>query len=131
MNPYTELANIIQKESKKRLEMSVFGLMCTLGVITENGVKLDHFKNEIPDPLYAEWEVQVEIPPHSRMVQIIPTDGLISSYTARLDFQAGKGPSILTNVKYDLKSSLKPGDRVLCLPINNGQDVVIISKVVE
>jgi len=117
---------------------AVAGLVCELGTITATGLKLDGFKHEIRDYLVAEWEMKLEIPQASRVVKTaspvnadgsnIPGSTVYSALT-RLDFQQGD-PSAVLEVRLNLKESLKPGDRVLAVPVNGGQDAVVIAKVV-
>lgn len=141
MDPYKQLARLLEDRMARHAGRAVAGLFCELGTITATGLKLDGFKHEIRDYLVADWEVKIEIPQASRVIKTaspvnpdgsdIPGSTAYSSLT-RLDFNVqGVGDSSATvKVHLDLKSSLKPGDRVLAVPVNGGQDVVVIAKVV-
>ena len=83
MDPFRDLARLIDQRARGHVARSLAGQFCELGTITATGLKLDGFKHEIRDYLKAE--------------------GLI----------------------------LSSGDRVLAVPVNGGQDVVIVCKVVS
>lgn len=111
-----------------------------LGTITPGGLKLDLFKNVIPDYMVADWELKIEIPQASRVIKTaspVNEDGSDTPATqysdlTRLDFSVqGEGSNATKEVHLDLKTGLKPGDRVLAIPVNNGQDAVVICKVVS
>lgn len=82
-NPFNQLASILENRTAQQTNRAITGLSCALGTMTSTGVKLDDFKHEMQDPLFAA----------------------------------------------NLKLDLKPGDRVLCVPVNGGIDVVIVCKV--
>ncbi len=140
-NPFSELASIVNKQSRFHAESSLQGVPPVLGTMTETGVILDDFKHEIKDPLYADWLVKLDMPQISRTVNMsapvkedprgddIP--GSTVSILTRIDFHGDGNATEIFNVHIDLKSSLKSGDRVLVIPINRGQDCVIICKVVK
>jgi len=80
-NPSLRLARSLDALIHKRAAMATQGLAGELGTITKVfksnqhtvdrvWVKLDNFKHEIKDPLFADWEVKVEIPLPSRVVKI-------------------------------------------------------------
>lgn len=141
MDPFKQIASILDTQAKKRASQAVSGVLCVLGTITVNGLKLDLYKNVIAEYMVADWELKVEIPQSSRVIQTaspvnadgsdIPGTTQYSSLS-RLDFNVqGVGdPNATKEVHLDLKSSLKPGDRVLAIPVNGGQDAVVVCKVV-
>jgi len=137
-----ELVDMIDRQMKQRTAGALAGNTCVLGTITSNGVKLDDFKHAIDDPMYADWTVKLEVPQAARtVITASPVksdpkgndmdDGstLYSSLT-RIDFHGEGGVGEALKVHIDLKSELKSGDRVLVVPINGGQDCVILCKVV-
>lgn len=138
MDPYKQLARLLEDRMARHAGRAVAGLFCELGTITATGLKLDGFKHEIRDYLVADWEMKLEIPQASRVVKTaspvnadgsdIPGSTVYSDLT-RLDFQQGD-PGAVLKVRLNLKESLKPGDRVLAVPVNGGQDAVVICKVV-
>lgn len=141
MDPFREIAREIEKKSQGIAKQMIMGLPSELGTITSTGLKLDNFKHEIRDFLVADWEIKVELPAASRVTKIaapVNADGTdISGSTTysdltRLDFNVqGVGdPKATVKVHLDLKSGLKPGDRVLVSQVNGGQDFVVIAKVV-
>ena len=80
-NPSLRLVRALDALMDRRAAMATQGLAGELGTITKVfksnqhtvervWVKLDNFKHEIKDPLFADWEVKVEIPMPSRVVKI-------------------------------------------------------------
>ncbi len=129
-NPYNELASILDMRMKGHAEQSLSGVPCELGTMTATGLKLDSFKHEIQDYLVADWLVKLHLPAFS----ITGTQtGLKDSAngpvtgTAIFSFQS----VVIDNVRLELKPGLKPGDRVLAIPVNGGQEAVIMAKVVS
>jgi hypothetical protein len=118
-------------------------LPAELGTITETmALKLDRFRHEIKDYLVADWELKIELPQASRVIKTaapVEADGSdipeVTTYSSltRLDFNVqGVGdPTATVKCHLNLKDGLKPGDRVLVLPVNGGQDFAVISKVVS
>lgn len=138
MDPYKQLARLLEDRMARHAGRAVDGLFGELGTITDTGLKLDGFKHEIRDYLVADWEIKLEIPQASRVVKTaspVAADGSdipgSTTYSAltRLDFQQSDPGSVL-KVRLNLKESIKPGDRVLAVPVNGGQEAVVICKVV-
>ncbi len=136
-----ELIDILDSRMKQHAASALQGFPCVLGTMTTGGVILDNLKHEIKDPLFSDWELEIELPVASRVIKTaapVSSDGSdISGSTkyselCRLDFHiSGFDSSTTHNVHLNLKAGLKTGDRVLCIPVNGGQDCVIISKVVS
>ncbi|AJA42421.1 hypothetical protein AJ85_06590 [Alkalihalobacillus alcalophilus ATCC 27647 = CGMCC 1.3604] len=82
-DPFSELADTIDRHVGKRSKSATLGIPSVLGTITSSGVKLDDFKHPITDPLYSQG----------------------------------------------LRSTLRNGDRVLCVLVNGGNDTVIVCAV--
>lgn len=141
-----ELANILDKRMRQHATGALMGALCVLGTITANGVKLDDFKHEITDPLYAEWNVKLQLPGFFLLgtETCMPAEGpvgvgaSVDSSGALLPGAGTRGltkytfasDQIVDQVKLELKPDLQAGDRVLVIPINGGQDCVILCKVV-
>ena len=80
-SPSLRLARSLDALMNKRAAMASQGLAGELGTITKvfksnqhtverAWVKLDNFRHEIKDPLFADWEVKIEIPLPSRVVKL-------------------------------------------------------------
>lgn len=140
-DPFKQLAGLLENRMAGIGAKVLSGMPCLLGTMTATGLKLDDFKHEVQDPLYADWTFKMELPQASRVIKIAsPVNpdgsnqgGTTYSVLSRIDFNVQGADDAGTTVKVhmDLKSELKPGDRVLVVPINSGQDHVIIAKVVS
>lgn len=134
MDPFKHLAGIIAGQAKKAAQSAVSGVPCELGTITASGLKLDTFKYEIQDYLVAEWMAKISLPAFFFVgTQTAPVDeqgndlpGASMSQRTRYDLQAKE----ISTAKIEIKPELQPGDRVLAIPVNGGQDAVVICKVV-
>ncbi|MFZ5688684.1 MAG: hypothetical protein ACOY9Y_11015 [Bacillota bacterium] len=129
-NPYKELASILDMRIKGYAGQALSGVPCELGTMTTTGLKLDNFKHEIQDYLVADWLVKLHLPAFSITgMQTGFKDSLGGSVTgtATFSFQS----VVIDDVRLELKPGLKPGDRVLAIPVNGGQEAVIMAKVVS
>jgi len=134
MDPFKQMAEIIAGQAKKEAQSVVSGVPSELGTITASGLKLDSFKHEIPDYLVAEWTAKISLPVFFFVgTQTSPVDeqgndlpGASTSQRTRYNLQAKE----ISSVKIEIKPDLQPGDRVLAIPVNGGQDAVVICKVV-
>lgn len=134
MDPFKSLAGIIATEAKKAAGAAVQGLPCELGTITASGLKLDSFKHEIKTYLVAEWMAKISLPvfffvgtgtaPVDDQGNSLP--GAVTSDQTRYDMRAKE----IDQVKIEIKPDLQPGDRVLVISINSGQNHVVVAKVV-
>lgn len=133
-DPFKQLASIFEKRMVDHAARAISGVPCELGTITASGLKLDNFKHEIPDYLVADWLVKIHFPAFSLVgTATSPVDdqgndlpGAITTSLTRYDFQARE----VDEVRLELKANLKAGDRVLAVPVNGGQDAVVIAKVI-
>ena len=124
-----ELADLLDSRMKQHAEGALLGTLCVLGTITANGVKLDDFKHEIQDPMYADWLVKMTLPAFSISgSQTGLKDGQNMNVTGTAAWSYSS--TDVDQVHIDLKSDLQVGDRVLCIPVNGGQDCAILCKVV-
>lgn len=110
MDPYKKLANTIEERMKNHAQQAILGMPAELGKITATGLKLDRFKYEIQDYLLADYLTMEE------------PDFTVTEETSEHTHQVKTPPQL---------SKLKIGDRVLAVPVNNGNDVVIIARVVQ
>jgi len=109
-NAYRELARGIKNMAKKQSNSAVNGLYPELGTITSTGLLLDRFKYEFNEFLIAEY---LSFP-----------DIFASTAAAGSDLHSH---DVLTP---DQLKSLQAGDRVLAIPVNDGQDYVVIARVI-
>lgn len=129
-NPFQQFVSLFDSRMAGHAARALSGLPCELGTITGSGLKLDSFKHEIPDYLVADWLVKISLPAFSITgTQTGLKDSLGGSVTGQVTFSFS--PTVIDNVHIELKPDLKPGDRVLAVPVNGGQDVVVVCKVVS
>lgn len=127
-NPFRDLAAILEQQMSNQAVRAVSGIPSELGTITSSGLKLDSFKHEIRDYLVAEWLLKVEVPAFTiKGTQSGLLDSQGKSVTGQATFTFL--PTVLDDVRLELKAGLKPGDRVLTIPVHGGQDIVVIAKV--
>ena len=132
-DPFKQLASILEQRMAGHAERAISGVPCELGTITASGLKLDSFKHEIQDYLIADWLVKIHFPAFSLVgTATSPVDdqgndlpGAITTSLTRYDFLSRE----VDEVRLELKADLKPGDRVLVVPVNGGQDAMVISAV--
>ena len=132
-DPYKQLTSILDMRMCGIAKSEISGVPCELGIITSTGLKLDNFKHEIKDYLIADWNVKVHFPSFTMLgTWTAPVDenGIpepdAKSYFAKNSFQSCE----VDKVRLELAVELNPGDRVLAIPVNGGQDFVIMSKVI-
>jgi hypothetical protein len=106
------------------------GVGAVLGTITSTGLKLDDFKHELQDYLIAELPGLLSVPRHmykgtSTAVESENWEGK----ELKTSFYIGEDE--LEDVNLSLNEGLKPGDRVLAVRVNSGNDVVVVCKVVN
>ena len=109
-DPYKELARSLKNMAKSQSKNTVMGLHAELGTITTTGLKLDRFKHELKDYLIADY-------------LSLPEVLAITSY-------AGTGPHTHEVPTPEPLLALSTGDRVLAIPVNDGQDYVVVARVV-
>jgi hypothetical protein len=157
-NQYHRLARALEHRMAKHAAGAVQGLAGELGTIVNVfksdpytvkrvWVKLDNFKDVIKDPMFSQWTAKIVIPDFARVVKLCcPVDengcdvaGTTCGERTRFDFdvngvvgsEGATKPMTTVEVEVRAKDGLKVGDRVLVVPINNGQDHLIVSKVVS
>ncbi len=104
-NPYKALAASIEERARRHAEAATLGISAELGTITPTGLKLDGFAHEIRDYLVAAGlTLPGALGPDSGGDTLTTPDGL---------------------------RALRAGDRVLVVPVNRGQDHVVVARVVR
>lgn len=132
-DPFKSLVSTLESRFSGIAAKSLSGIPSELGTITASGLKLDSFKHEIPDFLVAEWVTQLELPAFSMVgTMTAPVDaqgnsqGGATSQLTRFDYMETK----IEDVRLNWSTGIKPGDRVLAVPVNGGKDAVVVCKVV-
>ncbi|MGW8823632.1 hypothetical protein SAMN04488688_102139 [Paenibacillus sp. cl141a] len=123
-DPYGQLASSLYASLNKQTRQAMGGVGAVLGTITSTGLKLDDFKHELQDYMVAELPGMLSLP----------------RYTAAGTATLGGQPQEMTfdveeneveDTLFELGKGLKPGDRVLAVRVNSGNDVVVVCKVVS
>jgi len=134
-DPYKSLVSTLESRFSGIAAQMLSGVPSELGTFTGSGVKLDSFKHEIPNYYIAEWTVELEIPAFSLVGMMVapvdeagnPIGGGTPSQQTRFDFNEAK----IGEVRLNWSAGIKPGDRVLAVPVNGGKDAAIVCKVVS
>jgi hypothetical protein len=144
-DPFDQFAHIVDNRMQNHVRRSLDWVPAILGTITETGLRLDHFKHEIKDYLVADFSFDGEIegnwqvPAHNETGQItlpaIPgtnSSTIPGNYQATYQFDEWKAENQITVSKFKmhLKPNLNAGDRVLVMPVNQGQIFVVLAKVI-
>ena len=131
-DPFQELAVSLKNEMSKSAGAALSGVPAEMGIITDSGLKLDNFKDEIQDYLVADFLTTLHLPEFF----IVGTTTLADaedepigapSPRTRFDFE----PTLIEEVRVNLADGLLPGERVLVIPTNGGADFVVMCRVVN
>ncbi|WP_121615207.1 hypothetical protein [Virgibacillus halodenitrificans] len=110
-DPFKELVRSLEARSKKNIDQTTMGIASDLGTITSRGeLQLDNFKHPISDYLVDE-----------RLT-------MNADYFSDAKTSSGHSHKIITPKQL---KPLQPGDRVVVLLVNSGQEHVVIAKVVS
>ncbi len=125
-DPYGQLASALYSSVGKHTRQALGGVGAVLGTITGTGLKLDDFKHEFQDFMVAELPGVLTVP------------GSVMAGTPMLDVRSAGDPKQEESSSNEteiedarLSLALKPGDRVLAVRVNGGNDVVVVCKVVS
>ncbi|MCP3780020.1 hypothetical protein [Paenibacillus sp. MZ03-122A] len=129
-DPYGAFVSVMQSSMAGHTRQALSGVGAVLGTITSTGLKLDDFKHELQDYLVAELPGLLSVPRHmykgtSTAVESENWEGK----ELKTSFYIGEDE--LEDVNLSLNEGLKPGDRVLTVRVNSGNDVVVVCKVVS
>lgn len=149
-DPFKAFAMVLRQETGRAVNSVMQSMPCVLGTMTATGVYIDDFKHEIKDPLVlepfidADIEVALMVPAHEEtgviVLPVIPTQA--DSPTVPGDYQVtfkfdtwnysakANGMIKATRARVKFKPEYRPGDRVLCVLVNDSRDIVIVSRVV-
>jgi len=105
LDPYKTLAASIEERVRRHAHTATLGIAAELGTITATGLKLDGFAHEIQNYLVAaDLALPTVLGPDSAGDTLSTPEGL---------------------------RALRAGDRVLVVPVNRGQDHVVVARVVR
>lgn len=107
MNPFNDIAKMLHNTGRMHAKNAATSVGLSLGTITDSGVLLDDFEEEITNYLVADY---LNIPSD---VMAKSTDNAVSVKT----------PAQLL--------PLQTGDRVIVAPVNGGHDFVILARAVR
>ncbi|WP_276355421.1 hypothetical protein [Cohnella caldifontis] len=133
-DPFKKFASVLETRLSGMAAKAASGLPSELGTFTGSGLKLDSFPHEIPEFLVADWSAKLHFPAFSLIGMMTspvdeegnPQGGAVPGPRARFDFEEAE----IEDVQLDWRSGLKAGDRVLAVPVNGGQEAVVLCKVV-
>lgn len=123
-DPYGQLASSLYASLNKQTRQAMGGVGAVLGTITSTGLKLDDFKHELQDYMVAELPGMLSLPRYTA-AGTATLGGLPQGMT--FDVEENEVEDTL----FELGKGLKPGDRVLAVRVNSGNDVVVVCKVVS
>lgn len=130
MDPFKQLTSLLDMRISERASNAITGIPSELGTITATGLVLDSFKHEVQDYLVAEWFGTAHFPSiqaKGKVTGLRDGEGRPVTGDASYSFDAFN----VEDLRLELKAGLKPGDRVLAVPINGGNDAIVICKVVK
>ncbi|MNJ35440.1 hypothetical protein D3C77_301770 [compost metagenome] len=131
-DPFEEVAKSLKGQIAKGAGEALAGVSAELGTITETGLKLDNFKDEIQDYLVADFLTTLHLPAFWLIGTTVQPDAEdepvgTPSQRTRFDFEA----TLIEEVRVNLADGLMPGERVLVIPTNGGVDFVVMCRVVN
>jgi hypothetical protein len=129
MNPYKKLAAALDNRMSVHASSAVAGMPAELGTITTGGLKLDRFKHEISDYYVADWMAKLLLPAFTIKGTVMGLSSNSAPVTGQGSFAFSE--SEVDDVRIAFQSGLKAGDRVLAIPVHDGNDAVILCKVVK
>lgn len=123
-DPYGQLASSLYASMNKQTRQAMGGVGAVLGTITSTGLKLDDFKHELQDYMVAELPGMLSLPRYT-------AKGTVTLGGQQQDMTFEAEENEVEDTLLELEKGLKPGDRVLAVRVNSGNDVVVVCKVVS
>ncbi|MGG6314105.1 hypothetical protein [Paenibacillus macerans] len=128
IDPYAALAVSLRENAAKKAAEALTGVTAELGSITGTGLKLDGFKHEIKEYLVAEFPGTLKLPDLTLSGEVRglkdSADGSVGGQ-GEFSFAPSETEKAVLSLKY------QPGDRVLALPLNGGNDAIVLCRVVS
>jgi hypothetical protein len=128
IDPYAALAVSLRENAAKKAAEALIGTTAELGTVTGSGLKLDSFKHEIQEYLVAEFPGTLKLPELKLVGSVrglVDSDGGSVEGQGEFSFLPSETKETVLSLKY------QPGDRVLALPLNGGNDVIVLCRVVS
>lgn len=129
-DPYGQFADVMRGAMNNHSRQAVSGMGAVLGTVTSSGVKLDDFKHEVQDYLIAEFPGTLTLP-EREVVGAISGIGDVANGGTTSVGRFLLQESEVDEANWSLGKGLKPGDRVLAMRVNSGNDIVVLCKVVS
>lgn len=123
-DPYGQLASSLYASLNKQTRQAMGGVGAVLGTITSTGLKLDDFKHELQDYMVAELTGMLTLPRYTAA-----GTATLGGQQQGMTFDVEENE--VEDTLFELGKGLKPGDRVLAVRVNSGNDVVVVCKVVS
>ncbi|MEK4980997.1 hypothetical protein [Bacillus sp. FSL K6-6540] len=123
-DPYGQLASSLYASLNKQTRQAMGGVGAVLGTITSTGLKLDDFKHELQDYMVAELPGLLTLPRYTAV-----GTATLGGQPQEMTFDVEENE--VEDTLFELGKGLKPGDRVLAVRVNSGNDVVVVCKVVS
>lgn len=123
-DPYGQLASSLYASMSKQTRQAMGGVGAVLGTITSTGLKLDDFKHELQDYMVAELPGMLTLPRYTAA-----GTATLGGQQQGMTFDVEENE--VEDTLFELGKGLQPGDRVLAVRVNSGNDVVIVCKVVS
>ncbi|WP_456288398.1 hypothetical protein M1D70_26400 [Paenibacillus sp. AK002] len=123
-DPYGQLASSLYASLNKQSRQAMGGVGAVLGTITSTGLKLDDFKHELQDYMVAELPGMLSLPRYTAA-----GTATLGGQQQEMTFDVEENE--VEDTLFELGKGLKPGDRVLAVRVNSGNDVVVVCKVVS
>ncbi|MFB4332702.1 hypothetical protein [Paenibacillus sp. CR_12] len=123
-DPYGQLASSLYASLNKQTRQAMGGVGAVLGTITSTGLKLDDFKHELQDYMVAELPGMLFLPRYTAA-----GTATLGGQQQEMTFDVEENE--VEDTLFELGKGLKPGDRVLAVRVNSGNDVVVVCKVVS
>lgn len=123
-DPYGQLASSLYASLNKQTRQAMGGIGAVLGTITSTGLKLDDFKHELQDYMVAELTGMLTLPRYTAA-----GTATLGGQQQGMTFDVEENE--VEDTLFELGKGLKPGDRVLAVRVNSGNDVVVVCKVVS
>lgn len=127
-----ELLTLFERLIEKKINTKIQNFACVLGKITaKGGVKLDNLNYEIEKPFFLEWNVRLTIK-QGRVKGQIGAGLMAGPYQVNGVLNFPGEPEIrVDDVGVETKPKYKEGDRVLCILVNEGREVVVVGRVTK
>ncbi len=127
----SELVSLLERMVEKKIDTKIQNFACVLGRITARGVKLDNLNYEIEKPYFLEWNVKLTLK-QGKMKGQIGAGLTAGPYLVQgvLNFPTELEIAV-DDVKVETKTKYKVGDRVLCIMLNEGREVVVVGRIVK